>query len=289
MRSRIACWLIVALSACNPVFAANPAFADALRSARAGDTRSQYIVGMMYLFGDGTRANASEGARWLEASAKTGMPQALVGLAVLYDIGHGVALDVNRATQLRQQAANMGNPTARAQIEADRTMPGTHDFRRADALTDFKRFEDAFPYAKRSAEAGSPDGQELLGRAYLLGRGTAKNLAAAVELFRKADAAGTAAGSRAMGYVHEFGYGVAVDRKQALKYYDRAAARGSSIAKQAAANLRSPDYDARPAQGSTGSGGTQFCTSGYVYDSGMGYCRAPSTSDPPNMRTNSGP
>jgi TPR repeat protein len=92
-----------------------------------------------------------------------------------------------------------------------------------------------------------------------------------------------------MGYVHEFGYGVAVDRKQALKYYDRAAARGSSIAKQAAANLRSPDYDARPASGSSGAGGAQFCSSGYVYDFGMGYCRAPSTSDPPNMPTNSGP
>ena len=75
-------------------------------------------------------------------------------------------------------------------------MPGTRDFRRADALTDFKRYADAFPYARRSAEAGSPDGQELLARAYLLGRGTAKDYAAAFELFTKADAAGTAAGAR---------------------------------------------------------------------------------------------
>ena len=61
--------------------AANPSFGDALRSAKAGDSRSQYVVGMMYLFGQGTRADAAEGARWIKSSAGSGMPQALVALA----------------------------------------------------------------------------------------------------------------------------------------------------------------------------------------------------------------
>jgi TPR repeat protein len=287
MKSGLACCLVMLLVLCAPAFAANPSFADALRSAKAGDTRSQYVVGMMYLFGQGTRPDATEGARWIQSSASSGMPQALVALAALSDIGYGVPLDTARATQLRQQAADAGNSTARAQLEADRTMPGTRDFRRADALTDFKRYAEAFPYAKRSAEAGSPDGQELLGRAYLLGRGTSKDYAAALELFRKADAAGTAAGARGLAYMYEFGIGVDVDRKQALKYYDRAAARGSTIAKQAAANLRSPDYDQRPAASSNGNGGTIFCTSGHVWDTSFGYCRPQAASDPPFLPTQS--
>jgi len=87
--------------------------------------------------------------------------------------------------------------------------------------------------------------------------------------------------------MYEFGMGVDVDRKQALKYYDRAAARGSTIAKQAAANLRSPDYDQRPPSSAGGNGGTTFCTSGHVWDSSFRYCRLPGTSDPPLMPTQS--
>jgi hypothetical protein len=286
VKIRLAGWLIVLSGLLAPAFAANPTFADALRGAKAGDRGSQYVVGMMYLFGQGTRANPAEGARWIQSSAASGMPQALVALAVLHDIGHGVPLDVMKATQLRQQAAAAGNSTARAQLETDRKIPGTRDFRRADALTDFKRYADALPYARRSAEAGSPDGQELLARAYLLGRGTPKDYAAALELFRKADAAGTAAGARGLAYIYEFGMGVSVDRRQALKYYDRAAARGSSIAKQAAANLRSPDYDPPPPPSNSGTGPT-FCTSGHVWDSGFGYCRPAAASDPPLMPTQS--
>lgn len=289
MIARTLCFLMaIACLARAPLAAANPSLAEALKRAKAGDIGSQYVTGMMYLFGQGTQPNLAEGVRWLESSARSGLPQALVALAVLYDIGYGVPLDTGRATELREQAAKTGNPTARAQLEADRKMPGAHDFRRADALTDFKQYAGAFPYAKRSADAGSPDGQELLGRAYLYGFGTRKDVAEAIKWFRKSDAGGSAAGSRAMGYVYEFGVGVKADRPTALRYYDRAAARGSAIAKKVAANLRSPDYD-RPARSNSGSGdgGTTFCTSGMVWDSSMGYCRSGLPYDPPLMPTNS--
>ena len=60
MKSRVACCLLMVLALCAPAFAANPSFGDALRSAKAGDARSQYIVGMMYLFGQGTRPDGQE-------------------------------------------------------------------------------------------------------------------------------------------------------------------------------------------------------------------------------------
>jgi TPR repeat protein len=255
-----------------PCIAANPPFADALKAAKAGDKNSQYIVGMMYLFGQGTKQNIPEGARWIETSARAGVPQAQVALAALYDVGQGVPLDAARATQLRQQAAKAGNPTARGQLEEDVKLPGQRDFRRASALTDFKLYAAALPYAQRSAEAGSANGQLLLGRAHHFALGTPKNHAEALKWYLKSDAGKLADGSRAVAYMYEFGLGVAVDRKTALVYYDRAAARGSALAKRAAANLRSPDYD-RPANfnGGGGSSGSP-CSGGYNFNYAQGSC-----------------
>jgi len=55
-------------------------------------------------------------------------------------------------------------------------------------------------------------------------------------------------------------------------YYDRAAARGSDLAKRAAANLRSPDYD-QPANFKTGGNNAGSpCSGGYQYNNAQGSC-----------------
>lgn len=224
----------------------NPSLRDALVAAKAGDPRAQYIAGMMYLFAQGTPRDIPRAVKWLEQSADAKMPQALVALAGLSDVGLGVPLDIARADQLRQQAALSGNPTARGQIDDDRRMPGQRDFRRASLLTELHQYAAALPYAKRAAQAGSANAQLLLGRAYHFGLGVPVDKAAALTLYRQSDAGGLADGSRAVAYMYEFGEGVGVDRKKALHYYDRAASRGSGLARRAAANLRSPDYDQPP-------------------------------------------
>jgi len=235
----------------------NPSLRESLAAAQAGDARAQYIVGMMYLLGQGTPQDLPRAAQWLERSADAKMPQALVALAGLSDVGQGVPLDTARADKLRQQAALAGNPTARGQIEDDRRMPGQRDFRRASILTDLHRYAEALPYAKKSAQAGSANAQLLLGRAYHFGLGVPVDKPAALALYQRSDAGGLADGSRAAAYMYEFGEGVSVDRKKALYYYDRAASRGSGLARRAAANLRSPDYD-RPARSQ--GGGSEYAS-----------------------------
>jgi uncharacterized protein len=230
---------------------ANPSLRETLPAARAGDARAQYIAGMTYLFGQGTRQDITEAARWLGLSARAGIPQAMVALASLYDVGHGVPFDRDRATQLRQQAARSGNPTARGQLADDIRLPGQRDFRRANVLTDLRLYHEAIPYAKKAA-TGSANAQLLLGRAYHFGLGSPVDLRAAVSLYQRSAAGGLADGNRALAYMYEFGLGVRVDRQKALFYYDRAAAKGSGKAHQAAANLRSPDYDRPPPQQNSG-------------------------------------
>lgn len=232
----------MAFACLQPAFAANPSFAEALRGANAGDRGAQYIAGTMYLFGDGTRQNIVEGARWLERSARAGLPQASIALANLYDVGQGVPFDPEKAAQMRQQLAQAGNEFVRAQMNYDRTHPGQLDFRRASTLTDLQQYGAALPYAKRAAAAGNKNAQFLLGRAYHFGLGTVVNLAEAARLYRAAAENGLADGAWGLGYMYEWGLGVPVDHAKALVYYDRAAAGGREKAARAAANLRSPDY-----------------------------------------------
>lgn len=250
-------WIVAALLVAGAAFPAvavaqgNPSIRETLPRARAGDAGAQYMTGMMYLFGQGTGQNMQEAARWLQASAKGGVPQAMVAMAALYDVGVVVPFDAARATELRQQAARAGNATARAQLNEDATMRGFRDFRRANTLTDLKLYAQAVPFARKAAAAGSASGQLLLGRAYHFALGVPVDKAAALKLYVQSSDGGLADGSRAVGYMYEFGQGVGVDRRQALRYYDLAAARGSKIARINAANLRSPDYD-RPRQGMSG-------------------------------------
>ncbi len=236
-----AAMLAVALFSISPA-GAGQSLREVLPVAQSGDARAQYVAGMMYLLGDGTRQDITEAVRWLQPSAKAGTPQAMVALAGLYDAGQGVPFDADRAMQLRQQAARAGDPTARAQLADDQQLRGQRDFRRASILTDLKQYRAAIPYATAAADAGSANAHLLLGRAYHFGLGVPVDHRAAAALYQRSADGGLVDGNRALAYVYEFGLGVGVDHKKALVYYDRAAAKGSAKARRAAANLRSPDY-----------------------------------------------
>lgn len=80
-------------------------------------------------------------------------------------------------------------------------------------------------------------------------------------------------GARHLAYMYEFGLGVGVDRVMALKYYDRAAAGGDAMARRAAANLRSPEYDRPANMGMFGGGMRSRCSTGFVEDITVG-CKA---------------
>jgi len=252
---RIVLTLVLLLSAGHTC--ANPSLRETLSTARAGNGGAQYATGMMYLFGDETRQNIPEAVRWLKASAASGLPQAMVAIAARYDVGQGVALDPSQATQLRQRAAQAGDPTARGQLAAYQKMAGQRDFQRASVLTDLKRPEAAVPYALKAANAGSANAQLLLGRAYHFGSGVPVDQSASFRWLQKSAAGGLADGERHLAWMYEFGEGVRADRAKALYYYDRAAAKGNKIARQAAANLRSWEYDHPPQHygGSSASGG----------------------------------
>ncbi len=276
---RLTVFAAVFLTFQSASLAQNPKFGDALAAANRGDARAQFIVGMMFLTGDDTRQDISRGVEYLEKSARADIPPAMVALANVYDAGAGVAFDPATATQWRQRAADMGNPVARGQIADDRRMPGQRDFRRANTLVDLKLYADAVPYAQRAASAGSVNAGLLLGRAYHFGIGIPVNLAEAVRWYRQSADRGLEDAQRHLAYMYEFGLGVDVNRKTALLYYDRSAAQGDALARRAAANLRSPDYDRPPPAVWGGSSGSQ-CPNGYLWQPGNRCVAAGGTHNP---------
>jgi hypothetical protein len=192
---------------CLPALAANPSLPDALTRAKAGDAGSQDIVGMMYMFGQGTRQNLPEAARWLEKSTAGGLPQAQVALAALADVGQGVPLDTERAQHLRQQAADAGNPTARGQLEALRKLPGQAEFMRAQVLVDLKMPTLAIPHAQWAADQGNAGARFLMGWFNHGGNGMPVDFAAARAYCQKAAGQGYVQAMRGLAYMNEFGQG----------------------------------------------------------------------------------
>ena len=88
------------------------AHSEWLPLAEAGDARSQYQLGQMYLKGEGVEADAARALKWFRLSADQGYSPSLVNLAALYYAGRGVAHDHDEAARLYGQAARQENPEA---------------------------------------------------------------------------------------------------------------------------------------------------------------------------------
>ncbi len=120
------------------------AFAPLSAAATAGIPEAQFRVGRAYLDGAGVPVSREEGARWIERAAEAGWVEAQVVLATLHLFGLVVS---------------GGSGSAVFSIGPSQQ----------DAKPDYER---AAQWASRAAEAGSPDGQALLG--YILTSGPAE-------------------------------------------------------------------------------------------------------------------
>src|SRR5436190_14753660 len=81
-----------------------------------------------------------------------------------------------------------------------------------------------------AAKTGDAEAQFQLGLQYENGDGIARDVAAALQWYRRAAEQGLPAGQRAVGVMYNFGQGVEQDYPKALEWYLRAAAAGDPIA-----------------------------------------------------------
>ena len=133
-------------------------------AARAGIPEAEYRVARFYLEGAGVPPSRLEGTRWLRRAADRGNADAQALLAALY------------ATGLAEDEGNAGDSSSESLFK-------TQSSREPD-------FEAALQLARKAAEAGSANGQAILG--YILSKGpkSMRDLDAAHGWYEKSAAAG---------------------------------------------------------------------------------------------------
>lgn len=94
------------------------AFKWYLRAAEGGDAAGQAYAGFGYEFGEGVRASEEDALYWYTQSAAQEHPDGMAWLGEMYESGTGVTADPDRARDLYQRAANLGNDYAAGRLEA---------------------------------------------------------------------------------------------------------------------------------------------------------------------------
>lgn len=81
-------------------------------AAVAGDAKAQFVIGVRYADGTGTKRDMKMAARWLKPAAKAGLAPAQYRLAAMYERGLGVGQDPDQAQSWYAAAAESGHVKA---------------------------------------------------------------------------------------------------------------------------------------------------------------------------------
>jgi hypothetical protein len=193
--------------------------------------KAQYWLGLLYERGEGVAQDSGTAAKWYEAAAKHGNPDAAFNLAILYEEGRGVAPDPKKAWDWYSAAAVRGHPKAAAARErfaesrsgaaigvpprSGRRSDPTRDTPPPSGTPGVAGFDAAVDaYARRRhawaaeqflplAEAGNVDAQIYLGHLYDQGMGTVqRDLAQAIQWYRQAAEQGDAGAQYWLGWLY---------------------------------------------------------------------------------------
>ena len=85
---------------------------EANKSAKLGDVKAQYEVGLSYYLGVDVEKDVKEAVQWYRNAAEQGHAEAQYGLGVMYANGEGVPEDDKEAVIWYRQAAAQGNAAA---------------------------------------------------------------------------------------------------------------------------------------------------------------------------------
>ena len=190
------------------------AFPRFRRLAQNKEPEAMGFVGVMFLGGQGTRAQPDSGIHWLRQAAYRRDPRGMIELASAYQHGNGVNRSLVRARDWYHKAAD-----ERHSAEAMRRLGSLY---RAE-----QNYGTALTWFQNAVEAGSLDARIDAGQMYEQGVGTSPDLEAAVCLYRTAAEAGSLPGMLNMGRVYRNGIGVDRDYEEAAEWYGKAAAEGS--------------------------------------------------------------
>ncbi len=141
--------------------------------AKAGNPKAEYLLGMLYLYGEGVPKNLKKGNLLIQKAAHAGSPDACYELYKSYLKGeNGLTVDLDAALKWRDRAmtayrtlAEKGYPHAAEKLA----------FQANDDAARYKWYRIAYLGYRRRAQKGDISAMESLGRLYTFGEGVKKD------------------------------------------------------------------------------------------------------------------
>jgi len=192
-------------------------YSEALSALEGAEShpRGAYLLGRLYLTGDGVVPDAERAFRLLRSAAQSGDTDALHLLGQMYAVGRGVGADPELANQYLREAAESGN----AEFQ--------HDYASfLEANQDLGGPQAALDWYRRAAAQDHWPAWTSLGVLHLEGRGVDRDLAQALMRFETAAAAGDARAQNNLGILYSRGEIVEQDYERAAQLYQQAASQG---------------------------------------------------------------
>lgn len=185
---------------------AGMSFEDKVKAAEEGDPNLMEELAQAYLDGDGVEPDFKKATYWFEKLAETGSSSAMFNMGLHYAKGCGVERDFDKAALWMKKAAEAGDDEAPEIAERYASMKElTKKAEAGDAVAQAelaksymqmagslyqagpgKDYDEAYKWAKKSADQGNLDGLYALGLCYGHGRGVARDDRASVNTYWKA-------------------------------------------------------------------------------------------------------
>ena len=85
--------------------------------AEGGDALCQYMVGIMYIRGQGVAVDYKQARTWIEQAAAQDQPNAVGQLGIMYHEGKGVTPSCRRAREHYKRTIQLGHSRARESMD----------------------------------------------------------------------------------------------------------------------------------------------------------------------------
>ena len=149
--------------------------------AEKGDSLSQFRLAGLYLYGEGVEKNPETAFYWMNRSAtEKGYFRAMFMLGQMYASGTGVSPNGFKAAYWQTKAAYWGVAEAEELVDKNASVLMAV----AEQAYINLDYQSAFQVFEYFSEKGYPRAQVLLGRMYMEGQGTQKNVQKALDLYK---------------------------------------------------------------------------------------------------------
>jgi len=184
-------------------------------AAEAGDPVAQNILGNAYELGNGVAADLETAVTWYDRAAEQDFDRALYNLGLIYQ-----ETDPDRARAYYERAVALDYPFAMNNL-------GLMYMNGAFGDPDF---DAAVPLFQAASDMDHVDAMNTLADLYFYGDGVEEDLSETLALYRRVADLGDASGFNNLGVMYDYGYGVTKDKMAALSLYLTAAERGHAQA-----------------------------------------------------------